>query len=136
MTIITLSGVFFRRSGSEILSDVSWTIERGQHWALLGANGAGKTTLLKIITGYEWVTDGTVEVLGEVFGECNIPDLRKTIGWVSSALEHNLPARDTALAIVASGLEASIGLYRDFTPQEFDHARETLALVGFAQGAG
>jgi iron complex transport system ATP-binding protein len=135
MAVIRLEDISYRRGDHEILSRLSWTIRRGQHWALLGANGAGKTTLLKIITGYEWVTEGTVEVLGEVFGQCNIPDLRKTIGWVSSALEHNLPARDTALAIVASGLEASIGLYRDFTPQEFERARETLALLGFAQGA-
>lgn len=130
MKIISLNGVSYRKGGREILSGVSWTIRRNEHWALLGANGAGKTTLLKIVTGYEWVSDGSVEVLGEVFGECNIPELRKLIGWVSSALEHNLPERDTAADVVASGIDASMGLYREFSPEEFDWAREAMRSVG------
>ena len=133
MTILRLKDIAYRRAGHEILSGVSWTIRRGEHWALLGANGAGKTTLLKIVTGYEWVSDGFVEVLGEVFGECSIPDLRKLIGWVSSSLEHDLPERDTAVDIVASGIEASMGLYRDFTPEEFDRAREAMRSLGCLQ---
>lgn len=130
MTIIALDAISFRRGDQQILAEVSWRIDSGQHWALLGANGSGKTTLLKIITGYEWVTDGVVEVLGETFGRCNLPELRKTIGWVSSALEHNLPEHDRAVEIVASGLEASIGLYRDFTAEEFGRARAALSLLG------
>lgn len=130
MKVISLENVGYRRGDTQILSGIRWTIERGQDWALLGANGSGKTTLLKIITGYEWVTEGAVEVLGETFGQCNLPELRKTIGWVSSALEHNLPDRDRAVEIVASGMEASIGLYRDFTSAEFTRAQETLALLG------
>ena len=34
-----------------ILCDVSFTIERGKHYAFVGANGAGKTTITKLITG-------------------------------------------------------------------------------------
>lgn len=130
MPIVRLDNVTFRRGERQILSGVSWAIEPGQHWALLGANGAGKTTLLKIITGYEWVTEGAVEVLGEVFGECNVRDPRRRIGWVSSALQHDLPEGDTTREIVASGIEASMGLYRDFTPEEFARAREALASLG------
>lgn len=34
-----------------VLSDVSFSIERGDHFALVGRNGSGKTTLLNIIAG-------------------------------------------------------------------------------------
>ncbi len=135
MTLLRLDNVSVRRGRREILSGVSWTIEHGRHWALLGPNGAGKTTLLKIITGYEWVTDGSVEVLGEPFGQCNIPELRKRIGWVSSALQQGLPERDTAIEIAASGIEASLGLYRDFSPAEFDRAAEALRSLGCESAA-
>ena len=116
--VVELEQVCFCRKEREILSDVSWKIDPGQHWALLGANGSGKTSLLKILTGYVWPTFGTVRVLGERFGACDIPRLRKIIGWVSSAMTQRLPAQDAAVDVVASGLDASVGLYRHITPQE------------------
>lgn len=127
--VLNLNGVTFRRNEREILSNVSWRIEPGEHWALLGANGSGKTTLLKVINGYEWATRGSVEVLGQRFGSCNVPHLRKSIGWVSSALQQRLPLGDTALQIVDSGYEASLGVYRKFTEEEIERALAALALV-------
>lgn len=128
-TIVKLKNITFERGGRAILDDISWMIEQGQHWALLGANGSGKTTLLKIITGYEWPSSGSVEVLGRRYGDCNLPELRKHIGWVSTAIENKLPQEDSALEIVASGLEASVGLYREFAEHELKLAREMLAKV-------
>ncbi len=128
--ILALRDIVFRRDGREILSGISWDIERGQHWALLGANGSGKTTLLKIVTGYEWPTEGAIEVLGRRFGECNLPELRKAIGWVSSALEHRIPAQNRAIEVVASGFDAAIGVYRVYSPGEFERAGQALRAIG------
>jgi iron complex transport system ATP-binding protein len=130
MSVIELVDIKFIRGKQTILSDVSWTIKAGEHWALLGANGSGKTTLLKIITGYEWPSEGSVCVLGETFGQCNLPALRKAIGWVSSVLQQDIPEMDSVLSIVVSGLEASLGLYREFTDQEFKKGREILEALG------
>ena len=124
--VVELEDICFCRKERTILSDVSWTIEPGQHWALLGANGSGKTSLLKILTGYEWPTFGTVRVLGERFGACDVPRLRKLIGWVSSAMTQRLPVQDEALEVVASGLDASIGLYRRISEQERAKSLEVL----------
>ena len=129
-TVVEVNRVTFYRKQRAILSDVSWNIEKGQHWALLGANGSGKTTLLKLICGYEWPTFGSVQVLGRRFGACDVRRLRKLIGWVSSAMCHQLPGHDTALQVAASGLEASIGLYRTFSTEELDKARRMLAHLG------
>ena len=41
-----------RRGKTMILNRVSWRVERGQHWVILGANGSGKTSLLSALTGY------------------------------------------------------------------------------------
>lgn len=130
MNVVELSNIHLVRNDVTILAGVSWTIRRGQHWGLLGANGSGKTSLLKVLTGYEWPTEGAVTVLGRRFGECSLPDLRRTIGWVSSSLEHRIPERDTALDVVASGYAASMGLYTDLAPAQWQHARHTLAQLG------
>jgi len=130
MTVIQLTNITFIRSDRIILDRISWTIGRGQHWALLGANGSGKTSLLKIIAGYEWPSDGSVHVLGRHFGDCYLPELRKTIGWVSAAVEHRLPEDDTALEIAASGFDASLGLYRPLRRDETEQTRSALAALG------
>ena len=124
--VVEMTEVSFCRNDRQILSGVSWRIDAGRHWALLGANGSGKTTLLKILTGYEWPSSGLVHVLGERFGDCDIRRLRKLIGWVSSAMTQRLPERDTALEVVASGLDASIGLYRHVTGEEYEKSLAVL----------
>jgi ATPase subunit of ABC transporter with duplicated ATPase domains len=45
-----------------ILSDISFTLGKGQKAALVGSNGVGKTTLLKIIAGLEKTDSGRVKL--------------------------------------------------------------------------
>jgi len=48
------------------LDDVSFTIERGEGFGLVGENGAGKSTLLKILAGITAPTSGSAAVEGKV----------------------------------------------------------------------
>lgn len=119
--VISLKNINWKRNGNQILNGVSWEVQTGEHWALLGLNGSGKTSLLKMITGYQWPNSGgEVSVLGNIFGKTNIPELRKSIGWVSSSLDQEYQSRpnDTALEVVLSGKFASIGLYEEITEND------------------
>ncbi|MFC4309246.1 ATP-binding cassette domain-containing protein [Steroidobacter flavus] len=40
----------------QALDEVSFTLRRGERWALIGANGSGKTMLLKMLCGDVWPT--------------------------------------------------------------------------------
>lgn len=130
MSMVELDGIALVRGDNRILHDVCWRIEKGQHWALLGANASGKTALLKVVTGYEWPTEGCVTVLRQTFGSCHLPQLRRMIGWVSMAIEKNLPIQDKAIEIVASGFHASLGLYQELEPQQWELAHESLRGLG------
>jgi len=46
------------------VSNLSFTIKKGEAVAFLGPNGAGKTTTIKMLTGLMYPTSGTVKVLG------------------------------------------------------------------------
>lgn len=46
----------------EVLSDVSFHIEKGEKVGLLGPNGAGKSTLIKLMTGIIAPQDGEIKV--------------------------------------------------------------------------
>jgi molybdate transport system ATP-binding protein len=51
---VRLAHAHLRRSGRQVLKDLSWTIRPGERWVLAGGNGAGKTQLLKLIAGAVW----------------------------------------------------------------------------------
>ncbi|GAB3846643.1 ABC transporter ATP-binding protein [Dactylosporangium cerinum] len=54
-----------RRYGTfEAVRGVSFDVERGELFALLGTNGAGKTSTLELVEGLDRPTAGTVRVLG------------------------------------------------------------------------
>ncbi|GAA2238845.1 ABC transporter ATP-binding protein [Rarobacter faecitabidus] len=53
-----------KNAATRALADVSFTVNEGMVYGLLGRNGAGKTTLMSIITGQDRPTRGTIEVLG------------------------------------------------------------------------
>lgn len=48
------------------LSDINFTVSRGETLGIIGTNGSGKSTLLKIISGVVTPTEGTVTVDGRL----------------------------------------------------------------------
>lgn len=134
--ILDLHDVGFLRDRRWILDGVDWRIGRGEHQALLGANGSGKTTLLRVLAGYLWPSRGVVRVLGEEFGRTDLRELRKRVGWVTTSLIESFPEDQTALDVVVSGIDASIGLWREFAGEEIELARVALEVMGADHLAG
>ena len=127
--LITCEHVGYRQQGVDILSDVNWQIERGEHWAVLGPNGCGKTTLLRIAGGYAWPTSGRVLRLGREL--VDLGELRQSIGWVSNELAGRIPPEDTGLETVVTGRLAQIGLKRlpRYGPSEADYSQAAAELA-------
>lgn len=109
--VIRMKEVSWINGNRYILKDVNWSVHRGQHWAIIGLNGSGKTSLLNLVNGYVWPSRGSVSVLGKKFGEYDIRELRKKIGWVSSSLQERFYADETSEEIILSGKFATIGFY-------------------------
>ncbi|KOY14389.1 ABC transporter ATP-binding protein [Paenibacillus xylanivorans] len=128
--IIDVQHVTWKRGPITLLNDVSWRVNEGEHWALLGLNGSGKTTLLNMITGYLWPTEGTITVLGHRYGDVDLRELRKSIGWVSSSLQEKLYGTDRTQYVVISGKHATIGLYDKLSDEDLDQARELMRTLG------
>jgi iron complex transport system ATP-binding protein len=130
--IIACERIGYRQQGGDILADIDWRIERGQHWAVLGPNGSGKTTLLRIVCGYLWPTSGRVLRLGQEL--LDLSELRRSIGWISSGMIAEIPPGDTGLETVVSGRLSQIGLKRfpsyGPTGADFTDAAEELARLG------
>ena len=127
--VLSVDGLRIERSGAVILDDISWHVNRGQHWVILGANGSGKTSLLSALTGYLMPTAGEVSVLGETYGQSDWRELRKKIGIVSSSVRQMMSDDEPALESVASGKYAMIDFWGKLTKRENADARELLRQV-------
>lgn len=128
--------VSLKRENKTILSDINWVVNDKENWAILGLNGSGKTTLLQLLNGYLWPSSGKLQVLGHVFGQTSLPELRKSIGWVSNALDQQLKEFDLSEQIVLSGKFASIGMYSKVSDAEIAAAKQLLTDCGGASLIG
>ena len=66
------------------VSDISFTVPRGQVLGFLGPNGAGKSTTMRILTGYLSATSGTARIDGfDVFSESI--EVRRRVGYLAES---------------------------------------------------
>ena len=67
------------------VKDLSFKVEEGKIWGLLGPNAAGKTTTMRILTCYLPATDGKASVAGfDVFEKPN--EIKKITGYLPEVL--------------------------------------------------
>jgi iron complex transport system ATP-binding protein len=109
--ILDVDALRILRDGTPILRDVTWRIDPGQHWVVLGPNGSGKTSLLAALTGYLMPTAGRIDLLGQRYGESDWRALRTRIGMVSSSIRQLMADAEPALESVASGRYAMIDFW-------------------------
>jgi len=124
--IVEMKNVSWRRDQRLILDQIDWQIKKGEHWCLVGLNGSGKTSILDLINGYHWPTTGEISVLGKKFGETDLRELRKEIGWVSTSMQQRLHGYEKVENVVLSGKYASVGIYEQIEKEDYDFVRHLL----------
>lgn len=127
--ILRIADLHVIRDAHPILSELSWTVEPGEHWVLLGPNGSGKSSLLSVLGGYFFPTKGNFEVLGKCFGRSDWRTLRSHLGIVSATLAAMVPQDEPAAFTVLTGRDGGIGLWAEVSEAEMEEARICLAQV-------
>ena len=104
---IRIEGLTRQFGGPAVLDALDLDVGRGEFVALLGRSGSGKTTLLRTLAGLDAVTEGRIEVPGDVavvFQEARLLPWKRV--WQNVAL--GLPGRN-ARARAQAALE-EVGL--------------------------
>ncbi|CDM61519.1 MULTISPECIES: ABC transporter ATP-binding protein [Rhizobium] len=79
-TQIELTGVNKHYGAYHALRDINLTIPKGSFVALVGPSGCGKSTLLRSLAGLEKISEGTLQIAGEVMND--MPPRKRDIAMV------------------------------------------------------
>ncbi|MFK4435733.1 ABC transporter ATP-binding protein [Paenibacillus sp. RC21] len=120
--MISMKNITLQREDRRILDDVNLEIRENEHWVILGRNGSGKTTLLEMMTGYMFPSRGTVKVLGQTYGQCDVREVRKQIGYISQTLLEKLALKDPVWEVVATGAYAFLRFYQEIPTETKEKA--------------
>ena len=114
LKVVELDDVTIGYGDRIILKNLSWTVYRGEKWAVSGENGSGKSTLLSLICADNPQSYAcNLSLFGRKRGTGeSIWDIKKHIGYVSPEMHRSYCKHLPAIEIVASGLHDTIGLYK------------------------
>ncbi len=108
MAIIDVKNLHFSYPESpETLTDISFSVEKGQKVAIAGPNGSGKTTLLLNLTGL-LIGSGSISINGITLQKNNLSEIRLQLGMVFQSpddqLFSNRVFEDVAYGLLYQGL--------------------------------
>ncbi|OAC99504.1 hypothetical protein MUCCIDRAFT_129758, partial [Mucor lusitanicus CBS 277.49] len=103
--IVEMKNVKVTYSGNPILRDITWTVRKGERWALLGPNGSGKTTLLSFLTGdHPQAYANELSLFGRRRGTGeSIWEIKERVGLVSPEIHLYFNQNLTALEAAGTG---------------------------------
>ncbi|HKG98254.1 MAG TPA: ATP-binding cassette domain-containing protein, partial [Pyrinomonadaceae bacterium] len=122
--LVKFHNVSFSLPGTQIISDLNLTVERGETLVLLGESGCGKTTTLKLVNRLLTPSAGEVLVEGKATTAWDPIELRRRIGYViqeGGLFPHFTIARNVGLVPALSGWDQT---------RIRERVRELLTLVG------
>lgn len=90
------------------LSDVSFTLQRGEILGILGESGCGKSTLLKLLSGQYQTFAGTIDLDGKIITPSSEQELRKFSSYVS------LISQDSHVFTETLRFNITLGVEEDF----------------------
>ncbi|WP_244834898.1 methionine ABC transporter ATP-binding protein [Clostridium sp. BJN0001] len=104
--MIEIRNIVKKFGTTEVLKDISLSINEGEIYGIIGHSGAGKSTVLRCINGLETYDEGSVKVMGKEVSSLKDKELRefrKDLGMIFQ--NFNLLKRKTVFQNISLPLE-------------------------------
>lgn len=86
MSVLAVRNLCKRFGDLEVISDISFDVNKGEVLAIIGPSGSGKSTLLRCINQLEKVNGGTISVCGDEMIEKYVMSKNKKTNTASKAI--------------------------------------------------
>ena len=134
--VLALTDVSLIREGRRLLDGVTWSVQPGERWFVLGRNGSGKSTLLRIASLYLHPSEGTIDVFGERLGRVDVRKLRTRIGVASAGMADMLRSDLTPVDVVMTAKNGALEpWWHTYDDDDRNKARNCLAQMGIGHHA-
>ncbi len=88
---ICAKNLSYAYDGASVLSNLSFTVNNGEFFIVIGPNGSGKTTLMKIIAGLIKLKSGELEIKGQSVKNYKRKILARKIAFVPQQVPTDFP---------------------------------------------
>jgi molybdate transport system ATP-binding protein len=116
--LVSIRGADVYRGETAVLSDVDWSIRRGEHCVIRGENGAGKSTFAGLVAGTIPPAFGARVARFGKREPFDLWELKRRIAHVSDALQIAYDANPIVERVIASGFVSSIGVMHEPSVEE------------------
>ena len=124
MSQISFGGVGLDFGDTTLFSDVTFNVEPGQRWGIVGRNGSGKTTLFRLLTGELVPTRGSI-ARGPGL-RVSLLEQHRDYGTATTVWEAAAGELAELLALEQSLVEQAANLAHDHSPQALARYGEDL----------
>ncbi len=130
---LTVDQLSWSVADNEILSQVSFALQRGEMLGLIGPNGAGKSSLLRCLYRYITPDAGKISLFGDNINGFSHKQLATKVAVVQQESPHYFDM--TTHQLVSMGLTPHKGLFETNTQADADDIAKALAKVGLEHKA-
>ena len=117
-----------------VLKEVSFTVNRGEFFVIIGPNGSGKTSLIKSIAGIEKPQEGRIDILGRPLSDYGRKALARKVALVPQTAPVDFPF--TVAETVLMGRAPYLGLLGLESESDVKIVRQVMAFTGITELAG
>ena len=129
MALLHLNNLSFGYDSQRLIfEDISFAVQPGEVFCIIGPNGCGKTTLIDSILGINQPQQGTIEVAGTNLTQLKPREFAKNIAYVPQSHTKTFPY--TVLDIVVMGRTYATRGFGSPDSSQRQRARKSLKQVG------
>jgi len=122
---IEVEGVWFSYDNITVLEDITFSVEKGDFFVIIGPNGGGKTTLLKLLLGILKPDKGKIKILGEP-----PHSTRHRVGYLPQYTDFNLSFPVSVMDVALMGRLNRKGFGKRFTDEDMEKVEKILKKLG------
>jgi iron complex transport system ATP-binding protein len=114
-----------------VLKDVSFSVNRGEFFIIIGPNGSGKTSLIKSIAGIEQPRNGQIDILGRPLPDYGRKALARKVALVPQTAPTDFPF--TVAETVLMGRAPHLGLLGLESESDLKIVRQVMEFTGVTE---